>query len=242
MGKLNAHIRKCSELARDEIDAMFELYRSYYDAVSLEVFREDLAGKSHVVEMLADGQLRGFSTLALMPFELSGTPQLAIFSGDTIIHQDYWGEQALVAAFCRFAGSLKAEAPSRPLFWFLISKGYRTYRYLGLFAKSYFPHHLVSTPDCMQERINYLARTRFDQAYDPEAGLIRFPQSRGHLKSEFASVRNALDNNPAVQFFMQKNPLFHQGEEVACLVELSAENLRSFARRSFTEGLHVPIG
>ena len=63
------------------------------------------------------------------------------------------GEQALVGAFCHFAGGLKARDREAPLFWFLISKGHRTYRYLSLFAHRYYPNPAVPTPLPIKARI-----------------------------------------------------------------------------------------
>jgi hypothetical protein len=56
-------------------------------------------------------------------------------------------------------------------------------------------------------------------------------------------VRDHLqERHAAVQFFLERNPRFHAGEEMVCLTELSAENLRSFARRAFVRGLNEPDG
>jgi hypothetical protein len=232
MAQLSARVRRREALTPGEAQEMFALYRSYYDGTSAEIFRDDLGAKSHVIELHAGGRLRGFSTLAVLRAEAGR----AIFSGDTIIHHEFWGEQALAAAFCRFAGALKAEETKAPLFWLLISKGYRTYRYLSAFARAYYPHHVHATPPPVQEQMRRLARAKFGDAYDAAAGVVRFPQSRGHLKPEWALVRPQLRMHPAVRFFLERNPRFHAGEELVCLTELCADNMRSLARRAFLEG------
>jgi hypothetical protein len=234
---LAANLRERHELLEQDVEEMYALYETYYGGTSFALFREDLAEKSYVIELRAQGRMRGFSTLALMPFDFGGSHNLAIFSGDTIIDREFWGEQALVGAFCRFAGQLRARHPSQPLYWFLISKGYRTYRYLSAFAGSYYPHHAKPTPREVQELMDSLARRKFGEAYDPAAGVIRFPQSRGHLLPQWAEIREKLHVHPAVRFFLNRNPGFHAGEELVCLTELRAENLRSFAKRAFLDGL-----
>lgn len=239
MRQLTALVRLRQELAPAEVEEMFRLYRSYYDGTSVELFRADLASKSHVIQLHAAGRLRGFSTIALMRFDFGGLPNRAIFSGDTIIHHEFWGEQALAAAFCRFAGETKAAQPAEPLFWLLISKGYRTYRYLGVFARAYYPNHLAPTPQPMQDRMLRLARARFGDAYDASAGVVRFAHSHGHLRPEWAGVRSQLREHPAVRFFLERNPNFHAGDELVCLTELCAENMRSVARRAFVDGLRA---
>lgn len=240
MNRLTTRVRGRETLLESEIDAMFALYGSYYDGTTVEIFREDLAGKSHVLMLESEGALRGFSTLAVIDFEFEGAANRAIFSGDTIIDHQFWGEQELVRAFCRFAGALRAEAPALPLFWLLISKGYRTYRYLETFAHDYQPHHSREPSREARARLETLARRKFGASFDAAAGLLRFPESRGQLKSRWAEVRDPLQQHPAVHYFLERNPRFHAGEELVCLTELATENLRSFARRAFLEGFGAP--
>ncbi len=236
--RLRARVRDRTSLTDREVEQMFTLYATYYDGTTFALFADDLAGKSHVIELLAEEELVGFSTLAVLPFEHRGAANLALFSGDTIIDQSHWGDQALVAAFCGFAGHLRAQRDV-PLYWLLISKGYRTYRYLSLFARSYYPQHAAPTPAPMQERLDALARGKFGPAYDPTSGVVRFPQSRGHLKPAWADVREHLRTHAVVRCFLDRNPGYAAGEELVCLTELSSDNLRSFARRAFVEGLHA---
>lgn len=237
-GRVHAHVRDRAALSADDVARMYALYATYYDGAGFALFADDLAGKSHVIELTADGVLVGFSTLAVLPFDDQGTANLALFSGDTIIDQSHWGDQALVAAFCRFAGQLRAQRDV-PLYWLLISKGYRTYRYLSLFARSYWPQHAAPTPAAVQARLDALALRKFGAAYDAATGVVRFPQSRGHLKPAWADVREHLRTHDVVRFFLARNPGYTGGDELVCLTELTADNLRSFARRAFVEGLHA---
>jgi hypothetical protein len=239
MNRLAAQIRSQDELAEADRLTMFQLYQRYYEATSLELFLDDLASKSHIVELHAEGALCGFSTLSIMDFELEGIAARAIFSGDTIIDQAYWGEQALVQSFCRFAGELSAWSNGRRLFWLLISKGYRTYRYLSTFAREYYPNHAGVTPESMRLRMEHLARLKFGDEFDVGSGLVRFPQSRGQLRPAWAQIREPLLEHPAVRFFLMRNPRYWAGEELVCFTELAPENLRSFARRAFLEGFSL---
>jgi hypothetical protein len=237
MSKLVTNTRRRAELTDADVRAMYDLYRSYYDATSPELFRSDLDGKSHVIELLCDGVLRGFSTLAVLEVETPGECTRAIFSGDTIIDPAFWGEQALVRAFCHFAGRIKLLAPAAPLYWLLISKGYRTYRYLSAFAHRYYPHHSNTTPEPVRTRMELLARAKFGEHFDIQRGIVCFPESRGHLKAEWAQIRDPLRDHPVVRFFLERNPRYHEGQELVCLTELADDNLRSFARHAFLEGM-----
>ncbi len=109
------------------------------DHVSFERFSEDLERKDWVL-LLHDssGIIQGFSTLALNPCGLNGSNYDILYSGDTVIHPKHWGGQALVQGFFNTAGSILANR-RRPLYWYLLTKGHRTYMYLPLFFRQYFP-------------------------------------------------------------------------------------------------------
>jgi hypothetical protein len=237
MARLNAIVRHRAELCLAEVERMYALYATYYDAASRQRFGDDLAAKDWVIELREANDLRGFSTVALMHFGAFGARR-ALFSGDTIIDHRYWGEQSLAQMFCRLAGRVKAAQPRSPLYWFLISKGHRTYRYLSVFARSFFPSPHAATPPAEQSWLDELATRRFGAAYRPEHGVVRFASSHGHLKPQWAEVRDAVRERPEVRFFLERNPGWFAGEELCCLAELAESNLRSFAHKAFIEGLH----
>ena len=113
-------------------------------------------------------------------------------------------------------------------------KGDRTYRYLNVFSKQYYPNRKTPTPPEIQSLMNQLARERFGAHYLPERGIVHYPQSQGHLKARWHN--SAAGRNPEAQFFAEKNPHYQQGDELVCLTLLDAGNLKSFALRGFLAG------
>ena len=218
MNKLTTRTASPSELTEAAVGSLYGLYAHYYGGTSPELFRRDLLEKDHIL-LLEDenGETRGFTTLKVIPFTHLGRSGRALFSGDTIIDHRFWGEQTL------------------PLYWLLIVKGDRTYRYLNVFSKTYYPNRRYPTPPETQSLIDHLAAARFGRYYLPESGLIRYPESQGHLKNEWLNEKTA--DNPESRFFRSRNPGHTQGDELVCLTLLEPDNLRSFALRGFTQGL-----
>ena len=238
MENLSARVAARNTLTENEKKAMYSLYSRYYSGCDGELFTRDLQEKDHVILLRnSTGQLCGFTTLLLIDFESDGGRKRAIFSGDTVIHREYWGTQALSLAWCRMAGTIKSQQPEVPLYWFLIVKGYRTYRYLPLFAKNFYPTWRHQTPADVQAMMDYLAAHRFGNAYKRELGIIRFQHSRGHLAGEWADIPQHVTQHRDVRYFLQRNPNYTQGDELVCFTELDENNLRSFALRAFREAL-----
>jgi len=236
--RLLTHVERRSGLDGRTISQMYDLYATYYDATSPALFEKDLDDKDWVVVLRDEcGKLAGFSSVAIVEATIGGRGLRAIYSGDTIIERTHWGTQALAFTWLRFAGTIKAQDPDCPLYWFLIVKGHRTYRYLSAFSIDFYPHWQLPTPPWAHAIMQQLARQRFDEAYDSERGIVSFAQSRGHLRPMWAAVEPDEAERPDVAFFLRSNPGYTVGDELVCLTELSCNNLRPLARRVFEQGL-----
>jgi hypothetical protein len=231
-----------ASLTQGERRAMFALYERYYDASSWDLFARDLAAKDRVIVLRDEaGALQGFSTLALYERTFAGRRARVIFSGDTIVDESHWGQQALAGAWLAHAGAVKAEQPDVPLYWLLISKGHRTYRYLPTFSLAFHPSPDGPHDPALAALRDFLARDRFGEDFDADAGVVRFPESRGHLRDDFADVPEAHRRLPAVQFFLACNPGYARGDELVCVCELALSNLRPVARRAFASGMRAAL-
>jgi hypothetical protein len=229
-----------ADLGEADRRAMYALYRRYYDASTWTLFAADLAAKDHAL-LLRDetGAVQGFSTLAVYERAFGDRAVRVIFSGDTIVDERHWGQQALAFAWLRLAGSIRAARPEVPLYWLLISKGHRTYRYLPAFSRAFLPSPDAGTAADLGALRDFLARDRFGADYDAAAGVVRFAAPRGHLRAEYAQVPDAHRRLPEVAFFLDRNPGYARGDELVCVCELAAATLRPLARRAFAGALRA---
>jgi len=227
------------EIDADFAGKLYRLFAACYDNVTYARFESDLAEKDFVVVLrdAENGEPRGFSTQQIIQITVDGKPIRALFSGDTIIDPEYWGEQELVRGWCRVVGQLLAEDSETSLYWLLISKGYRTYLYLPVFYHDFWPHYERETPESAQRILDSLASSKWPQYYQPSSGLLKFPSSLGNLKSEFAGVSLSRLDDPHVQFFLKRNPTYLQGSELVCLAPISLENTKSIGRRLIQQAI-----
>jgi hypothetical protein len=154
---------------------MFALFARHYEGVTSRMFEEDLSEKQWVIEVIdrADGALRGFSTQCVLHVPIAGSVVRALFSGDTIIDRAHWGDAALSHVWGHLALSLIDAYPYEQVYWYLISKGYRTYRFLPVFFHEFYPRHDVPTPRTETEVLHALGRWKFGDSYDTAHGIIR---------------------------------------------------------------------
>lgn len=231
---------KC--VSKENLARLFALFAQYYDCVDFDSFERDLTEKDYVLVLRDDfNEIVGFSTLIVISMLVEGEPVKLVFSGDTIIKRSHWGTQELVKAWCSLVGSLKRELFGSKLYWLLISKGYRTYLYLPLFANEFYPRANHKTPDFAKAIMDCFGNLKYPGFYDETKGIISFDESKGQLKPEVSGVPGKQIENEHVQFFLRQNPGYFKGDELVCLAEISTENLKSVALRYFLKGFNFKV-
>jgi hypothetical protein len=210
-------------------DRLYDLFRRFYLHVDRQIFERDQAEKDWILLLSdADGMVQGFTTLKHYEVEVLGRRVRAVFNGNTIIDRDFWGEQELVATWCRFMAELKRDARDVPLYWFLICSGYRTYLYLPLFFRAFYPCHDRPTPVFEATLLEQLGRQKFPDEY--RDGIVHVCRPRECLRPELALPRPAKLANPHIRFFFERNPGCLKGDELVCLTEFSVENTKRLAQ------------
>jgi hypothetical protein len=225
-------ILKVSDIPNATRDAMCRLYLAYYDNSDAIRFRNDLKDKSEALLVYKQQVLVGFTLYALYRETWRNSALRILYSGDTVVERAHWGQQALAFSWIGRVGQIKRLEPDTPLYWFLIVKGHRTYRYLPTFSRTFHPHWSRHSQK-LKLLADWLAEKKFGKDYDRSRGIIAFQPSRGHLKEPFAHPTPREASKDAVKFFLQRNPDYIRGHEMVCLCELSEENLKPLAKRLF---------
>ena len=210
--------------------AMFRLLTEHFDGVTPERFARDLAEKSLALLIERGDQLVGFSTLLSWSTKFEDTPLNVIYSGDTIMSPQAWGTTALPRAWVAGVESLRAGLPEGRCFWLLLTSGFRTYRFLPVFWKEFFPRFDVATPGTLQRLLAKLGSERFGSEFDAANGIVRF-QNPQRLRAGLKEIPEGRDGDPHVSFFLSRNPRHADGDELVCLTELHPDNLTAAGRR-----------
>ena len=230
---IRGQVQKVKELSKSEIDSMFQLMNDYYDNFHYDTFITDLSKKDSVIVLRNENaEIKGFSTIVFYDMKIKNNVYKILFSGDTIIHKDYWAQNDLPAVWLKFAFEKQKEF-NKPLYWLLISKGYKTYKYLNTFFKSYYPNPNAITPEIEQSLIDEFGKVFYPDKYDKEHGILRMNGSKDYLKKEFAEIsEEKIKNDKIVQFFLEKNPKYYDGNELVCIAEVSSDNLSKAGKKA----------
>lgn len=220
MGTTKIETRPVLSLSEQEKMEMWRLFAEYYADISIERFFDDLLEKQKVLLMKSDGVIKGFSTLIVYEIEVEGRPARVLFTGDTIKDRSFWGDKKLAVGFFKFILSEWAKKPLTPFYWFLISKGYKTYMFLARNLVEYWPRYDKPMPARMESLIRQMAVQRYPEAYVEGQGILRFSEKLGRLKEGAVPLTERDLSLPEIAFFLKKNPGHENGDELCCVGRL----------------------
>jgi hypothetical protein len=141
-----------------------------------------------------------------------------------------WGTTALARGWIALVNQLRASMPAGPCHWLLLTSGFRTYRFLPVFWREFWPRHDAPTPPAAQRLLAHVARERFGAGFDERAGVVRLPHPQ-RLCTTLREVPAGRTTDPHIAFFLAQNPGHADGDELVCLTELGPENLTSAGER-----------
>ena len=113
----------------------------------------------------------------------------------------------------------------------MLSKGYKTYRFLPLFFREFYPRPEKPLPPEIQQVINHLGRLKFPDDYDTRRGVVTARAGKDCLRHDVAPLTAERLRDPYVRFFAERNPEHARGEELCCLAPLTRANFTPAAYR-----------
>ena len=228
--QLTGQIIRVADVSSVDCRQMFDLMRCNYDNITWAEFDTDLNEKDWVIVTRHpdNGQVMGFSTQQLYDQQTSEGPIKVLFSGDTIVDPEFWGSNPLAKLWGQLTLALMDTYPDHDLFWFLISKGYKTYRFLPVFFNEFFPRLDTPTPRWAENILNGIANKKFGDRYEAQHGIVYAALDGCRLKPNVAEISNRT-SDLNIRFFESSNPGHALGDELCCLARLSRRNFRSSA-------------
>ena len=226
---LKGVVKQITEFTEEEISLMYHLMDEFYDDTKEEVFRKDFFDKDYCLALYNDSRvLVGFTTQKVLEVNVNGKKVYGIFSGDTIIHKDYWGEMELFKVWANFWFSFAEKYEE--FYWFLICKGYKTYRMLPLFWKEFYPNFRSETPEYEKSIMDAYAKLLYPHEYNHQSGVVEYRHTKDKLKMGVADIGERELKNKDVDFFCMKNPNYIVGNDLVCLAKIDKKMLKNKVR------------
>ena len=213
------------DLTENQTQNMLHLMDEYYVNMTAEQFFKDLKEKHFAVLLYEGNIIRGLSTWMLFEHELGERRVNVIFSGDTIIEKSHWGSMVLPFAWGDLMLSVLSKQPEKPLYWMLISKGYKTYRFLPRFFLEFYPSCTKEVPTFEKSLLCSLGRRKFGDRFDPDTLIVKASPGDQCLREGVANISETQRKDKHIAFFEKANPGHIQGDELVCIVRCSPDNV-----------------
>jgi len=223
--KAVAKYQKIDDINPRDLLEMHAIFLKYYDNADFNTFTSDMAKKDGAV-VCRDGQtgrIMGFSTVMRLKVPKHGGRQvIGLFSGDTIMERELWGSNVLHKAFLRLAVREKLRYLGRPTYWFLISKGYKTYLLLANNAANYFPRCDKPEDPRLRDIVAAYCRMLYPNNFRDDSMVLEFGTGAQHLKADVTPITDEMRRrSPKIRFFETRNPGWQRGNELPCVGEIT---------------------
>ncbi len=218
-------VKPISDYTEEEIRTMYRIMAQFYDNTDEAVFRRDFFDKDYCLALYheTDG-IVGFTTQKVIALDVDGKTVHGMFSGDTIIHKDYWGDAELFRVWANFWFAYAEQYEE--FYWFLICKGYKTYRIMPLFWTEFYPSYRCETPEYEQRIMDAYAQKLYLEEYNPETGVIEYKGIKDKLRSGVADIGARELKNKDVAYFCERNPRHADGCDLVCLAKIDRSLLK----------------
>jgi len=220
---MKTEISCTKRLSEKDIHEAYLLFCRFYSNVNLENFISDLSEKNWMIRIVDNGKLVGFSTQQLIELQINGKTTYFLFSGDTIVDPGYWNKNQLGGAFIHLFLHV-INIRKTPLYWFLITKGFRTYRFLPVFFKRFYPSYTSNNQD-LKPLLDAVASHKFQDEYNPNTELVTYKSGKDRFDNKYAEIPESRRKSKNVNYFIKRNPEYSAGVELACITRLSKDSL-----------------
>jgi hypothetical protein len=202
---------------------MHKVFVQYYHNANLHNFVTDMGKKTGVIILQEKNtkKIIGFSTWTELDITTNGKKSIGIFSGDTVVEKEYWGNKELQKTFVKQLLKTKIKNPQTSVFWLLISKGYKTYLLLTNNFPKHYPSHKRNNIK-LESIVDEYCEQLYADAYNKDNRLLNFGDNYQYLKDDVAEITpHMTDENLEIRHFTKLNPSWQQGTELPCVGEVS---------------------
>ena len=223
-GVVKADFYPLDKITDDDVNVMHSVFVKYYHNANYKTFVQDLRKKigAILIKKVDDGTIVGFSTIGIIKKEINKKKCLGIFSGDTVIEKEYWGLPNLQTEFLRFMVKTRIKNPLTNIYWFLISKGYKTYLLMANNWANYYPRYDKNDDEKRKSIVKTFSNHFFEGYYDEDTGLLKFGDDYQRLKEDVAEITEDMKKKyPKISFFEEVNPTWREGTELPCIGDIS---------------------
>lgn len=235
----SVEVTSTSALTDKQWDDLWMFSRRFFET-SRTCWREDVASMSDIaiVRSMPDGEVVGTAAIDMFLSVHRERTLQVIYTGSVILENAYRGRNILqkIGARCYF--QRRREHPTTPIYWLFNSFGYKSYLVLARNMVEYWPNPDQATPEWDETLMDALSERLWGESWDRQRGIVvRNPEKR--LKTKVNAIDPVSTTDPAIDFYLAKNPGYLEGDMLVCMAPLHAKNWASIIQNALKRGLRL---
>lgn len=214
-----------SQLSEKQVQNIIELAAEAFSGDFEASIRKDLSSGMEIITVYRAEELLAFHTFKFLDFEVDGTKYRGVYDGDLITKKNKPKIASLLFTEILKVYHKEQQRCGLRLFDLLPLAGTQMYSCLDDLYRKYYPNPYYETPDYEKQVLDALASEIFGRNYDSVRGLISYSNNKYALKTVQPDSNAPKKETPSSLFYLKLNPGFEDGTDLACLAEVSRENI-----------------
>lgn len=231
MTHIVSQTKKVAACSEQEKETFYRLLCHEFAGVSWHDFMRDLREKDAVMILRKEhgaGEIVGWSTLMVLTLDVSGKEVKGVFSGDTAVLPEYRNSTGLGVELSRYFMQAYRQFSQHPVYYILISKGWRTYKIMPFFFKEFSPRYDKPTSVGDKAVMDAFGQKKYPHHYQSATGVVTFSPQKVRPES-IDAMPAKMDEH--TQFFLHSNPGYLKGHELVCIARIVPDNFTSRLKR-----------
>ncbi len=202
--ELHGRLAQIAELTSHQRDQMFDLMQLHYDGLRRDIFDSDMNEKRWAIVLNIPQQDKSLDSRrnACWTSRSMGVRSRPYFPAIRLSIAA-WGQQELTRIWGNLALDLIDQPPDAELYWFLIAKGYETYRFLPVFFQEFYPRFDAEIPGRIKQVRDALSRARYSgpMILPAESAPACGYGDSCRLRPDIAQLTKGRLRDPHIRFF-----------------------------------------
>jgi len=220
---MKASLIDVERVSETELEQCFSLLQDSFEGVSKKSFFKDLSEKEKIILLEDDSRVVGFSTIMSFPLQISSGTIEIVFSGDTAVDPAARNSREIGRCLAEYL-FLAMSRSLHPVWYVLISKGWRTYRAMWFLFKQAYPQ---SDEDVLLHEYQGIVRAFRNHKY-PDRQLYNDSVLVG--QNDAQCIRSGSDDltvraGESGEIFTTLNPGYATGDELVCIAHVCKSNM-----------------
>jgi hypothetical protein len=224
-----------SQLDNLMIERIFEIMRSSFEGnFEEEIMKQINNSNTKIIYAKMDSTIIGFHFFSVLDSRIYPESVKGIFAGDLAVDIDNpKAANFLISSVIKEIFKSYIDPYNLKWFWFYPIASYCLFKYLFNCHINFYPNPSGVFPDYEKSILDDFASQCFNEYYDPKTLLISYPHPYWVVeKMDFFTERDLRD--PRFHFYKKMNPYSAVGKDLACITELSKDNLSQLSLRLLT--------